>query len=80
MWVSQKGGGMVWAGSAPYDAALAIRDAAGAIKSVARRAKSMIPIDTPSLGAPWLLGVLATLYERIAGTLKPIMNVGVTEW
>jgi len=25
MWVSQKGGGMVWAGSAPYDAALAIR-------------------------------------------------------
>lgn len=25
MWVSDKGGGMVWAGSAPYDAALAIR-------------------------------------------------------
>ena len=25
MWVSTKGGGMVWAGSAPYDAALAIR-------------------------------------------------------
>jgi acetyl-CoA acetyltransferase len=25
MWVSEKGGGMVWAGSAPYDAALAIR-------------------------------------------------------
>jgi len=25
LWVSQKGGGMVWAGSAPYDAALAIR-------------------------------------------------------
>ena len=25
LWVSDKGGGMVWAGSAPYDAALAIR-------------------------------------------------------
>jgi len=25
LWVSEKGGGMVWAGSAPYDAALAIR-------------------------------------------------------
>src|SRR4029453_9632288 len=25
LWVSQKGGGMVWPGSAPYDAALAIR-------------------------------------------------------
>jgi acetyl-CoA acetyltransferase len=25
LWVSQKGGGMVWAGSAPYDAALALR-------------------------------------------------------
>src|SRR5262249_39184754 len=25
LWVSERGGGMVWAGSAPYDAALAIR-------------------------------------------------------
>ncbi len=25
LWVSQRGGGMVWAGSAPYDAALALR-------------------------------------------------------
>src|SRR3989449_5362073 len=25
MWVSTAGGGMVWAGSAPYDAALAVR-------------------------------------------------------
>jgi acetyl-CoA acetyltransferase len=25
LWVSEKGGGMVWAGSAPYDAALALR-------------------------------------------------------
>jgi acetyl-CoA acetyltransferase len=25
LWISEKGGGMVWAGSAPYDAALAIR-------------------------------------------------------
>ena len=62
----------------PVQRLLAIRDAADAIKSVARRARSMIPIDTPSLGAPWLLGVLATLYERIAGTLKPIMNVVIS--
>ena len=53
----------------PVQRLRAIRDAAGAIKSVARRAKSVIPIDTPSLGAPWLAGGLAALYGRsgIAG-------------
>jgi WS/DGAT/MGAT family acyltransferase len=64
----------------PVQRLRAIRDAAGAIKSVARRAKSVIPVDTPSLGAPWLVGGLATLYgrTRIADFLRPIMNVVIS--
>jgi WS/DGAT/MGAT family acyltransferase len=64
----------------PVQRLQAIRDAAGAIKSVARGAKSVIPIDTPSLGAPWLVGGLAALYgrSRLADILRPIMNVVIS--
>ncbi len=64
----------------PVQRLRAIRDAAGAIKSVAGRAKSLIPTDTPSLGAPWLLGGLAALYERakLADRLPPVMNVVIS--
>jgi len=64
----------------PVARLLAIRDAAGAIKSAARRVQSMIPTDTPSLGAPWLLGGLAALYGRskVADALPPVMNVVIS--
>lgn len=64
----------------PVQRLRAIRDAAGAIKSVAGRAKSVIPTDTPSLGAPWLLGGLAALYGRskLADLLPPVMNVVIS--
>ena len=64
----------------PVQRLRAIRDAAGAIKSVAGRAKALIPTDTPSLGAPWLLGGLAALYGRskLADRLPPIMNVVIS--
>lgn len=64
----------------PLQRLRAIRDAASAIKSTARRAKSVIPVDTPSLGAPWLLRGLAQLYgrSRLADTLRPIMNVVIS--
>ena len=42
----------------------AIRDSAGATKSVARQARSVIPTDIPLIGVPWLLGALARLYGR----------------
>ncbi len=44
----------------------AIRDAAGAMKALARRARGVIPMDFPSLGTPWLLQGLAALYGRSA--------------
>jgi WS/DGAT/MGAT family acyltransferase len=64
----------------PIQRLRAIRDAGRVVKSGARRAKSLIPIDTPSLGAPWVLGALATLYgrSRVADVVTPIMNVVIS--
>jgi len=58
----------------------AIRDAAGAIKALAQRARGVLPTDFPSIGAPWLLHGLATLYGRsgITRAIPPIANVVIS--
>jgi len=58
----------------------AIRDAAGAVKAMVRRAKGIMPTDFPSIGTPWLLQGLATLYERsqASGVIPPLANVIVS--
>ena len=58
----------------------AIRDAVGAVKALAKRAKGVIPTDFPSIGVPWLLHGLASLYGRsgIAGAIPPIANVVIS--
>ncbi len=58
----------------------AIRDASGAMKSVARRAQSIIPTDFPSIGVPWLVGGLAALYgkTKLASAIPPIANLVIS--
>ena len=58
----------------------ALKAAAGATKSVARQANSIIPVDFPTIGGPWLLGVLAEAYGRskIASLAPPIANVVIS--
>ncbi|MBL8351632.1 MAG: wax ester/triacylglycerol synthase family O-acyltransferase [Burkholderiaceae bacterium] len=58
----------------------AIRDAAGAVKAMASRAKQVIPTDFPSIGTPWLLHGLATLYGRLGLTraMPPIANLVIS--
>lgn len=58
----------------------AIRDAAGAMKALAQRARGVIPTDFPSLGMPWLLRGLAALYGRsgIVSAMPPIANVVIS--
>jgi WS/DGAT/MGAT family acyltransferase len=58
----------------------AIRDAAGAVKALAQRAKGVIPTDFPSIGVPWVLHGLASLYGRsgLAGAMAPIANVVIS--
>lgn len=58
----------------------AIRDAAGTMKTLARRARGVIPTDFPSIGVPWLLHGLAVLYggTGVAGAMPPIANVVIS--
>ncbi len=58
----------------------AIRDGAGAVKAMVRRARGVVPMDFPSIGVPWVLHGLATLYERshVTSVLPPLANVVVS--
>ncbi len=55
----------------------AIRDAAGAVKTLAKRARDVLPTDFPTITVPWLLHGLATLYGRshLADAIPPLANV-----
>jgi diacylglycerol O-acyltransferase / wax synthase len=58
----------------------AIRDAADAVKAMARRTKGLTPTDFPTLGVPWLMHGLATLYGRsgLSQALPPLANVVIS--
>jgi diacylglycerol O-acyltransferase / wax synthase len=58
----------------------AIRDGAGAVKALAQRSKGVIPTDFPTLGMPWLVHGLASLYGRsgLANKVVPLANVVVS--
>ena len=58
----------------------AIRDASGAVKSLAQGARGIMPTDFPSIAVPWLLHGLASLYGRsgLAGAIPPIANVVIS--
>jgi len=58
----------------------AIRDAAGAMKELARGAQRAIPTDFPSIGVPWILHGLASLYGRtgMPGAIPPIANLVIS--
>ncbi len=64
----------------PLQRLAAIRDAAGAMKSLATRAKQMIPTDFPSIATPLIVQALAVLYGRlrIADVVPPIANVVIS--
>lgn len=55
----------------------AVRGNTSATKAVAKKAKSVIPTDFPSIGVPWLMGALANLYGRagVSELLPPLANV-----
>lgn len=57
-----------------------IRDSSGATKAVARRTRLVIPTDIPLIGAPWILGALASLYGRgsVVERLPVLANVLVS--
>lgn len=58
----------------------AIRDSASAAKSTGGRGKSVVPMDFPTIGLPWIVHGLASLYGRsgIAELAPPLVNVVVS--
>jgi diacylglycerol O-acyltransferase len=58
----------------------AIRASAGKAKTLTLRAKSIIPMDFPSLGAPWVLGAIARAYGCAQGikAFPPLANLVVS--
>lgn len=64
----------------PLQRLQAIRQSSAAAKAVTASMKSVIPTDFPSLGAPWLISGMASLFGRskIANRLPPITNVAIS--
>jgi hypothetical protein len=64
----------------PVKRLVAIRDAAGAVKAVAKRAKGLMPTDFPTIGVPWVMHGLATLYGRsgLSRAMPPLANVVIS--
>ncbi|MCX7631534.1 MAG: wax ester/triacylglycerol synthase family O-acyltransferase [Geminicoccaceae bacterium] len=58
----------------------AIRENAAAAKALTANVKSVLPTDFPSLGVPWIVSRLASLYGRshIADRIPPIANVVIS--
>ncbi|MBK6335981.1 MAG: wax ester/triacylglycerol synthase family O-acyltransferase [Betaproteobacteria bacterium] len=58
----------------------AIRASAGAGKSLTTRARSVIPTDFPTLGAPWLLAAAAGAYGRAQhlAAFPPLANLVIS--
>lgn len=58
----------------------AIRDAASAAKAATARARPILPTDFPTLGLPWLLHGLATLYgaAHLADVVPPLFNLVIS--
>ncbi len=64
----------------PLERLQAIRAASSSAKATTNSVKSVLPTDFPSLGAPWLLSGMASLFGRskLANSLPPIANVAIS--
>jgi diacylglycerol O-acyltransferase len=58
----------------------AIVKASASLKKTVSNVKSVLPTDFPSLGVPWLMAGLVSLYgrSRLADTLPPVANVVIS--
>jgi len=59
----------------PVKRLLAIRDASAIVKEQSKRARGMTPTDFPSIGIPWLMQTMASLYAR-----KGVADAVPTPW
>ncbi len=64
----------------PLERLAAIRRHTQAAKAITASVKTALPTDFPSLGAPWLLSGMASLFgrSRLANTLPPLANLAIS--
>ena len=64
----------------PAKRLLAIRDASAAVKEQSKRARGVTPTDFPSIGLPWLMQAMASLYGRkgVADTMPTPSNLVIS--
>ena len=66
--------------SDPLERLQAIRQSSATAKATSTSMKSVTPTDFPSLGAPWLISGMASLFGRskLANSLPPLANVAIS--
>jgi diacylglycerol O-acyltransferase / wax synthase len=64
----------------PRERMRAIVKASSKLKKTVSNVKSVLPTDFPSLGVPWMMSAMVSLYgrARLADTLPPLANVVVS--
>ena len=64
----------------PMERLRAIRAASASAKAAAAGMKAVMPTDFPSLGAPWLISGMASLFGRskLANKMPPVANVAIS--
>jgi WS/DGAT/MGAT family acyltransferase len=64
----------------PMERLLYVKAASAAMKSTLGSVKSLMPTDFPSLGVPWLMSTVTSLYgkAKVADRLPPIANVVIS--
>ena len=64
----------------PMKRLLHVKQASAAMKASLGSVKSLMPTDFPSLGVPWIMSSLASLYGRakVADRLPPLANVVIS--
>jgi len=64
----------------PMKRLLYVKAATAAMKATIGSVKTLMPIDFPSLGVPWLLSAVSAVYGRakVADRIPPIANVAIS--
>ena len=64
----------------PIERLKAIRASSASVKATTASMKSVLPTDFPSLGAPWLISGMASLFGRskLANKMPPVANVVIS--
>lgn len=57
-----------------------VKEATAAMKATIGSVKTLMPVDFPSLGVPWLMSAVSTVYgkAKVADRIPPVANVAIS--